>query len=96
MLSGYIVVSDACKAHNGRVTFVDDFSAMKVNGLYGENTDKFNQNPAIQVFLASGTEKSENIGSISRNVTIKKVRPLLGHKVYNVPLQTDIQAFFCL
>ena len=41
MLSGYIVVSDACNAHNGRVTFVDDFSAMKVNGLDGENTSKF-------------------------------------------------------
>ena len=33
MLSGYIVVSDECNAYNDRVTFVDDFSAMKVNGL---------------------------------------------------------------
>ena len=41
MLSGYIVVSDACNAHNGRVTFVDNFSAMKVNGLDGKDTSRF-------------------------------------------------------
>ena len=63
MLSGYIVVSDACNAHNGRVTFVDDFSAMKVNGLDGENTSKFQKNFQYAEILANfiGMFLNENI-----------------------------------